>query len=231
MTSRDATAISWSGGKDCCLALLRAQEAGLEVRMFVTMCDMDGTSKSHALPPALIAEQVSRLGGVCLSVRVAPASYGTVFADTLTALRDSGHARLVFGDIDLQAHRDWLEPACARAGLQAIFPLWGESRQSLAAEILARGIRACVVGVDTARLDESFCGADYDAAFLARLPLGVCPCGEDGEFHTFVFDAPGMTSPLKIVRGACRRVTSAPPLKPTVLAYQDLQFIATGSAP
>ena len=133
---------------------------------------------------------------------------------------------MVFGDIDLQAHRDWLEPVCARAGLAAVFPLWGESRSALAAEIISRGIRACVVGVDTSRLDASFCGADYDDAFLSRLPSGVCPCGEDGEFHTFVYSAPGMSAPLAFERGARRLASSTPPLSPTVLAFQDLRLAA-----
>lgn len=225
MTPTRKAAVSWSAGKDCCLALLRAREAGIEVSTFVTMCEMDGTSKSHALQPHLIAEQVVRFGGAWLPVRVPPGSYGEMFSRTLTDLFECGHSQVVFGDIDLQAHRDWLEPACARAGLQALFPLWGESRQSLAAEIIERRIRACVVGVDTSRLDKSFCGADYDQAFLARLPPGICPCGEDGEFHTFVFDAPGMSAPLAIERGARRRVASAPPLSPTVFAFQDLQLV------
>lgn len=224
MTPTRKAAVSWSAGKDCCLALLRAREAGIDVTTFVTMCEMDGTSKSHALQPDLIAEQVARFGGAWLPVPVPPGAYGEVFSRTLTGLLEGGHSQVVFGDIDLQAHRDWLEPACERAGLQAVFPLWGESRQSLAAEIITRGIRACVVGVDTSRLDESFCGANYDPAFLTRLPPGICPCGEDGEFHTFVFAAPEMSAPLALKRGARRLVASAPPLSPTVFAFQDLQL-------
>lgn len=224
-------AVSWSAGKDCCLALLRAREAGIDVTTFVTMCEMDGTSKSHALQPSLIAEQIARFGGTWLPVPVPPGTYGKVFSQTLTGLLEGGHSQVVFGDIDLQAHRDWLEPACERAGLQALFPLWGESRRSLAAEIIARGIRASVVGVDTSRLDESFCGAKYDPAFLARLPAGICPCGEDGEFHTFVFDAPGMSAPLALKHGARRRVASAPPLSPTVFAFEDLQLVLETPGP
>jgi diphthine-ammonia ligase len=107
-----------------------------------------------------------------------------------------------------------------------VFPLWGEARAALAQEILARGIRARVVCVDTRWLDASYCGADYDAALLARLPAGVCPCGEDGEFHTFVFDAPGFAQPLAIVNGPQRRVLSVPPLVPTELVFQTLTLVA-----
>jgi uncharacterized protein (TIGR00290 family) len=225
MTVSSKAAISWSAGKDCCLALLRARKRGLDVVTFVTMCEPDGTSKSHALQPELIAAQAARFGALWIPVRVTGA-YGEFFSRTLQALAESGHTHMVFGDIDLQAHRDWLEPACARAGLEAVFPLWGESRRALAAEILSRGICARIVGVDTARLDARFCGADYDEHFLSQLPSGVCPCGEDGEFHTFVFSAPGMSAPLAIERGARRLVPSTPPLNPTVLAFQDLRLAA-----
>jgi uncharacterized protein (TIGR00290 family) len=130
---------------------------------------------------------------------------------------------MVFGDIDLQAHRDWLEPACARAGLTAVFPLWSESRAAIAQEVIARGICARLVCVDTRWLDASFCGAAYDADLLARLPEGVCPCGEDGEFHTFVWNAPGFTQPLRLRLVRQRVVASRPPLSPTTLVFQDLE--------
>lgn len=217
-------AISWSAGKDSCLALQRARAQGIEVPTFVTMCEPDGSSKSHALPEALVAAQVAAFDAHWQPVRVPAGGYAAAFDATLAALRASGHTHMVFGDIDLQAHRDWLEPACARAGLGALFPLWGEPRASLAAEVLACGMRARIVCVDTARLDASYCGIDYDADLLARLPVGVCPCGEDGEFHTFVFAAPGMHAPLRIVNGAQRVVDSAPPLAPTRLVFQDLRL-------
>jgi len=222
-------AISWSAGKDCCAALLRAREAGLTVATFVTMCEADGTSKSHLLPTDLIAAQVARFGGSWLQVLVPAGRYAESFASTLESLVASGHTHMIFGDIDLRAHRDWLEPACAKAGLRAVFPLWGEPRAALAAEILRRRIRACLVIVDTARLDRAFCGAEYDQDLLDRLPSAVCPCGEDGEFHTFVFDAPGMNRPLEVQRGACRLLPSAPPLSPTVLAVQELRLARAGN--
>jgi diphthine-ammonia ligase len=223
-------AVSWSAGKDACLAMLRAREAGLSLPTFVTMCEADGSSKAHALRPALIEAQVAAFQAQWLPVRVAPRSYAQRFDETLRQLRETGHTHMVFGDIDLQAHRDWLEPACVRAGICALFPLWGERRDALAAEVIRRGIRARLVCVDTRWLDASFCGVDYDAALLARLPAGVCPCGEDGEFHSFVFDAPGMVRPLRIRNGDQRRQASAAPLAPTVLVFQDLQLVTGESA-
>lgn len=220
-------AISWSAGKDSCLALLRAREAGLDVRSFLTMLDPGGLSKSHALPRHLIAAQVSALRGQWWPAEAGPGEYAQVFAAQLRALRDAGHSHLVFGDIDLQAHRDWLEPACAAAGLLAVFPLWKLARSAVAAEVIARGIRAQLVCVDTRWLDDSFCGAPYDAALLARLPPDVCPAGEGGEFHSFVWDAPGFAAPLRVRPGPLRRVTSAPPLSPTTLVLQTPCLSAT----
>ena len=217
-------AISWSAGKDSCLAWLLAREQGLDVRTVLTMCEPDGTSKSHALAPVLIDAQVRAVGAVWRAAPVPPGAYARVFDDELARLADTGHTHLVFGDIDLAAHRDWLEPACARTGLTAVFPLWGMARADVAQLILARGIRARLVCVDLRWLDASFCGRDFDAALLAQLPDGVCPCGEGGEFHTFVFDAPGFAHALRVVNGAQRVVHAQPPMPPVALVMQALEL-------
>lgn len=215
-------AIGWSAGKDSCLAWLRAREQGLDVRTFMTMCHADGTSQSHALPAALIDAQVRAIGGTWLPVKVAPGEYAQAFGSALRGLRERGHTHMVFGDIDLAAHRDWIEPVCESAGLVAVFPLWGQERALLAQEIVARGIRARTVCVDTRWLDASFCGVDYNAALLARLPEGVCPCGEDGEFHTFVFGGPGFAHDLALHNSAQRSVRAVPPWAPTEFVFQSL---------
>ncbi|MFZ5550155.1 MAG: adenosine nucleotide hydrolase [Pseudomonadota bacterium] len=220
-------AISWSAGKDSCLALLRAREAGLEVQGFLTMLDTEGLSKSHALPRALVEAQVGALGGQWWPQVVGPGDYGSGFTAALAALHAAGHTHMVFGDIDLQAHRDWLEPACERAGLQAVFPLWGEPRAAIAQEIVSRGIRARLVCVDTHWLAPGFCGREYDQALLDALPPGVCPCGEAGEFHTFVWGGPGFAQPLAIGPGQPLRVASQPPLAPTELVFQAPVLLGT----
>ena len=219
-------AISWSAGKDSWLALTRAREQGLRVDTFVTMCDADGTSKSHSLPPDLVDAQVRALGGTPMRVRVPGGEYAARFDAALRELAASGHTHMVFGDIDLQAHRDWLAPACERAGLVPLFPLWGQARAALARELVTRGVRARVVCVDTRWLDASFCGATYDTDFLARLPAGTCPCGEDGEFHTVVVDGPGFSAPLAITLGEQRHVASQPPFSPTTFVFQDVRLAA-----
>jgi len=213
-------AVSWSAGKDACLAWRRACEAGATPATFLTMCSDDGRTLSHQVPPGLVRAQADAAGVVWLPVNVPVGGYAKAFDQALQALCASGHTHVVFGDIDLQAHRDWLEPACARAGLQAWFPLWGTPRDQLAQQVLASGIQSRLVCVDTRWLDESYCGAEYDAALLARLPADVCPCGEGGEFHTFVWNAPGFARPLRIDLGPVRRVPSQPPLSTTELVYR-----------
>ena len=213
--------MSWSGGKDSCLALLRAADQGLRTESLLTMMEPGGPSKSHALPAPLFAAQAHAMGMRWLPVEAGLSHYAAVFDSALRGLRDTGHTHMIFGDIDLQAHRDWLEPACRKAGIEAVFPLWALPRENVAREVIERGIRARVVCVDTGLLDAGFCGAEYDEAFLARLPAGVCPCGEGGEFHTFVWDAPCFDRPLRLTAGERRRVASMPPLRPTELVFEE----------
>lgn len=208
-------AVSWSGGKDACLAWQRAREAGATVTTFMTMCDEAGISQSHALPVEFLRAQAHAAGVGWREVPAPPGGYAAAFDTALAALRAEGHTHLVCGDVDLQAHRDWIEAACARAGLAPWFPLWGRPRAALAREVLDAGIRARLVCIDTRWLEDRFAGVDYSSTLLAQLPAGVCPVGEEGEFHTFVHDAPGFAAPLPVRSGARRRVPSAPPYAPT----------------
>ena len=98
---------------------------------------------------------------------------GSHFGAALDELRADGHSHLVFGDIDLKAHRDGLEPVCRAAGLEPVFPLWDVSRAEIAREVMQRGIHAIVEFVDERWLDPSLCGAAYDEAFLAGSPMDV----------------------------------------------------------
>ena len=173
------------------LALHRALAAGHEVRALLAMFDESGQrSRSHALSPLLMQAQADALGIPLVMRHAGWADYEAVFGEQLQQFAGQGFSTGLFGDIDLQPHRDWEERVCARAGLRAELPLWGEPRRALVDELLALGYRARVVCVDARVLEASFCGRAFDAAFLADLPPGVDPCGENGEFHTFVFDGP-----------------------------------------
>lgn len=187
---------SWSGGKDSMLALHRALAAGWKVEALLAMFDESGErSRSHAISPSLMQSQAEALGIPLVIVRAGWADYEAVFTAQLERFARQGITHGLFGDIDLQPHRDWEEKVCAAAGLRAELPLWRQPRRALVDELLALGYRARVVCVDAGFLDASFCGREFDAAFLADLPEGVDACGENGEFHTFVFDGPRFARP------------------------------------
>lgn len=211
-------AIHWSAGQDCCLAWLRAREQGLRIDTFVTVCRPMGFSLSHALPRPWLARQVASCGADFWPVDVIAGGYESAFRATLATLRKRGHTHMVFGDVDLAARRSWIAPRCEDAGIEAMFPLWGERRRALAQEVLERGIRSRLVAVNPARLDKGFCGSDYDVGLLARLPADVCPFGQDGEFYAAVTYAPGMAHPVPLMDRGVRLVASAPPLAPSQIA-------------
>lgn len=190
--------ISSSGGKDSCLALWRARREGYDVRVMLTMLDETGTrNRSHGVPLELLRQQASALGMTLRAPSATWKDYEAVMMRELQALRGEGLEAGVFGDIDLDAHREWEEKICGQAGLSVHLPLWHESRLDLAHEVLERGFKATVVCVDSRYLDDGFCGRPYDAHFIASLPAGVDACGENGEFHTFVQDGPGFARPVK----------------------------------
>lgn len=193
-------AVSWSGGKDCCLALHRARAAGLDVRHLLTVLDETGErSRSHGVPAAVMRAQAEALGLRLTAPSASWADYERVFVDALVRLRGEGVRDVVFGDIDLAPHREWEEKVCAAAGVTAHLPLWREDRPALAAEVLSLGLRPIVVCADDRWLPAGFCGRPYDRAFLADLPPGVDACGENGEFHTFVADGPFFRAPVPVV--------------------------------
>jgi diphthamide synthase (EF-2-diphthine--ammonia ligase) len=140
---------------------------------------------------------------VTLEPRCTNAQYEAAF-DAATAgvrARHPAVRRLAFGDLFLEDVRAYREAQLARLGLHALFPLWGEDTRALAGEVLRVGIDARLVCVDTTQLDGAFAGRRYDASLLAALPPSVDPCGERGEFHTFVADGPGFARPVPYAVG------------------------------
>ena len=133
-------AVSWSGGKDCCLAMHRARAAGLNVRYLLAMFDETGErTRSHAIPRAVMQAQADALGLELAAPSATWADYEAAFVDALAALKTRGGGDVVFGDIDLAPHREWEEKVCAAAGVSAHLPLWLEPRDELAREVLALG--------------------------------------------------------------------------------------------
>jgi diphthine-ammonia ligase len=191
-------AVSWSGGKDCCLAMHRARAAGLDVRYLLAMFDETGErTRSHAIPREIMQSQANALGLELVAPSASWGDYERVFIDALKDLRARDVTDVVFGDIDLVPHREWEEKVCAAAGVTPHLPLWQEDRRDLAEEVLGLGYRAIVVCTDDRWLAASWCGRVYDRAFIEGLPEGVDACGENGEFHTFVTDGPLFRSPVR----------------------------------
>lgn len=218
-----AALVSWSGGKDSCLAFWRAKQAGADIRLLITAMDESGErSRSHGVPPELLKAQAAALG---LPLEFYHTSWKTYEEKFITLLRDAhakGIRQAIFGDIDLVPHREWEEKVCAAAGLSAELPLWLEPRRKLVDEFLAEGFKAVVVCVNGNYLDASFAGRDFDHQFLDDLPPGVDACGENGEFHTFVVDGPAFTSPVPFKRAAKETWTAPPEQGGTVFTFQAL---------
>lgn len=190
---------SWSGGKDCALAVYRAQQNGFDVRFLLAMMDESGEkSRSHAIPLSLLELQAAEMGCELVTRNASWQSYEREFISALHALRRRGASHCIFGDIDLQAHRDWETAICQRAHIESVWPLWGQNRDELAAEVLQLGFEAKVVCINQRHLDKSFCARDYNAQFLHDLPPTVDPCGEDGDFHTFVTAGPIFERPINV---------------------------------
>jgi diphthine-ammonia ligase len=201
---RPRAAISWSGGKDCCLALLRAAET-LDVVAMVTMFGEDGQrSRSHGLTPAVIAAQADRLGLPAYSASCSWTTYTDKYLELLAHLKPLGVTHMVFGDIMGDSHREWNERVCAPHGLTPVMPLWGQSTRELAEEFIDRGGEARLVTVRPPLLDAQWLGAALDHALVHQLVArGVDPCGEFGEYHTVVTNCPAFSAPLTLQPGRC----------------------------
>jgi uncharacterized protein (TIGR00290 family) len=199
---RPIAAISWSGGKDCCLALMRAA-ATYDVRAMLTMFGEDGSrSRSHGLTPEVLRAQADRLALPMLTECCSWPTYTDRYVAMLSQLHES-ITHVIFGDIMGDTHRDWNERVCAAHRLTPVMPLWGEPTLVLAREFIARGGVARLVTVRPPLLDESWLGATLDEDLLARLvSRGVDPCGELGEYHTVVTDCPAFSAPLALEAGA-----------------------------
>jgi len=183
-------AISWSGGKDSCAALMRVWDA-FDVVSMVTMFDEEAArSRSHGLRPEILAAQAECLGLQHVIGRCTWATYNQAFGDALDRLdRDITH--VVFGDILFEEHRQWAESMCAPRGLTAVEPLFGSSTETLFGEWVTSGADAIIVTTRAAHLDATWLGRRLDAGMLAEFrQLSVDPCGERGEYHTVVTACP-----------------------------------------
>lgn len=195
-------AVSWSGGKDCCLALMRVSDH-VQVQALLTMFDERGErSRSHGLRPEVLQAQADRLRLPLFGATAAWASYESTFIDLLRRAAEDGCTHVIYGDIFEDAHRAWNERVAAAAGLVPMLPLWGEPTAALAREFLDRGGEARITTVRQRHLDDAWLGRTLTEDALAALArAGVDPCGEFGEYHTVVTNCPLFETPLVLVEG------------------------------
>lgn len=189
---------SFSGGKDSTLSIHRAITGGMIPLGLITTWNTDmGRSWFHGLPDTVL-ESLSTAWGIPVAlIRTTGPAYEENFERHLRKARMQGADICVFGDIDLEPHRQWCTARCESAGLEACFPLWQENRKALVHEFLDEGYRALITVVDTSRMGASFLGKELNRQEVEGIEAcGADACGENGEYHTFVFAGPLMSEPV-----------------------------------
>ncbi len=204
----EKTAASWSGGKDSCLALWRTLRAGAKVDYLLNTVRKDsGRVAFHGVLASLVQAQADAIGIPLVQKTVGDDDYREVFLAGLDQLRSAGVSRMVFGDMDIQQNRQWCEDVCASAGLTAHFPLWAGDQRKLLSEFIQAGFGAVVVCVDSRYFDERDLGRVVDEGWLQDLDRGrdgkkrSTYCGENGEYHTFVYDGPTFKRSIRFSLG------------------------------
>jgi uncharacterized protein (TIGR00290 family) len=199
-------ALSWSGGKDSALALWTLRRRCLEpCALVTTVTEGYDRISMHGVRRQLLERQAEALGLPLVQVVIPPACvnavYETRMAEAFAAAPLSRADAVAFGDLFLEDVRAYREERLAAGGKRGLFPLWGRNTAGLAREFIDAGFEATLVCVDPRALDGSFAGRSYDERLLAELPDGVDPCGENGEFHTFVHAGPIFGKPIAHARG------------------------------
>jgi len=196
--------ISWSGGKESSLACWRAIKRGFEVKFLLNMVSEDGRySRSHGISSSLLKKQAEAIKIPMVQVKTTWNSYEEDFKRAVLQLKEKGIKAGVFGDIDLREHRDWVERVCRELKIKAILPLWKQKREELLKEFIQAGFKAIVVAVDVNYLGKELLGYRINREFIEKLKTikDVDLCGEEGEYHTFVYGGPIFRKPLKFVTG------------------------------
>ena len=205
MTS--ALALSWSGGKDSALTLwVLGREHGIAPRALITtVTDAYDRVSMHGVRRSLVARQAGAVGVPLVEVEIPAGCTNDAYEQRMTEALATEPLRRVdavaFGDLFLEDIRSYREDRLATLGKTGCFPLWHRDTTRLAHEFIAAGFEAIIVCLDPAKLDRSFAGRKFDDSLLADLPRDVDPCGENGEFHTFVYAGPVIGDPIDIQVG------------------------------
>lgn len=194
---------SWSGGKDSCLAFYKAIEQGYSHKKLLTMFSMEsGISSAHRLKEEIIKAQASAIGVECTIGRAMFNDYEEVFVSNIKQFKEQGMDYGIFGDIDIEEHRQWEDKVCNRASITAVLPLWQRDRKEMVKEFISLGFKARIVLVNKTMLDTSFLGQDLSYSLMEQIEkYGADVCGENGEYHTVVYDGPIFKNPVELKFG------------------------------
>lgn len=199
--------LNWSSGKDSVLSLYYAnnQNEYKVVELFTTINKDAKRVSMHGVRKELLLEQAEKIGLPLyiteLDAETGMEEYNLKMQRATGSFKNKGFTHSVFGDIFLEDLRKYREDQLKNTGLTPVFPLWKKDTKELIEEFIDLGFKAIVVCTNSKYLDDSFCGRLIDRNFIAELPDNVDPCGENGEFHTFVFDGPVFSSPVEIEIG------------------------------
>ncbi len=195
----------WSGGKDSCFACYKAKSEGYNIVSLFNFTNYDGkNSISHGLSSQIIRKQVSLLDIPLLQKAMPKKNYREEFKNVINEWKkNAGIAGIVFGDIYLQEHKDWIDKVCSELNVEPILPLWKEDTRVLINAFIKAGFKAKIVSTDAKFLGEEWLGREVDRMLVKDLEnLGnIDLCGEKGEFHTFVYDGPIFKKPVEFSFG------------------------------
>jgi uncharacterized protein (TIGR00290 family) len=199
--------VSWSGGKDSCLALYELQQAGRHrpAALLTTVTKDYDRIQMHGVRRALLERQAESLGLTLRRIFIHKGAtneeYEGAMAEAFAEYRGRGVDTVVFGDLFLEDVRAYREQFLARHGMRGLYPVWMRDTGEFVREFIALGFKAVVTCVSAEALDESFAGRIIDEEFLASLPPDVDPCGERGEFHTCAYAGPMFSAPIPVETG------------------------------
>jgi uncharacterized protein (TIGR00290 family) len=205
--SKEKIIFSWSGGKDSTLALHEIERSGkFEVVALLTTISTDfDRICMHGVRKSLLMNQVESLGLKLHEIPLAPCptnvEYEANMERALSHYKEQGIRRVAFGDIFLEDLKEYRDKNLAKLGMEGIYPIWKRDSAKLITTFVDLGFKAVTTCVDTSVLPASFSGRIIDESFVRDLPLGADPCGENGEFHSFVYDGPLFRNEVKFVLG------------------------------
>lgn len=200
--NKTALISSWSGGKDSCLACYKAMQHGYEVKYLLNFVSKEYKRCCfHGIPRDLLKFQAELVGIPLVQKEVTAdmQEYEKEFKQAVLELKTQGIEKMVFGDIYLDEHKDWVERVCKDVGVEPLEPLWDNKPQDIIKEFVESGFKSIVVSAQADKFDSDFIGRLIDNDFGKELvSRNICPCGENGEFHTFVVDGPLFKRGIKI---------------------------------